>query len=108
MSRNYEKFLKTHVADELFKKYSLNEVGIWKIFGGYGLTELELVEGKLLDVLFYAVELPNFSGRIEKANPLKINNETDRYRADLSRKISQLKTELIAAENALAIIDRLD
>jgi len=59
----------TYTGQELMKKHSLDEEGIWKIrgedpnadmHGSHYQPDLGTVEGKLRDVIMYAVALPSF------------------------------------------------
>lgn len=65
----FDRFLETYGGRELTSKHSLEEYGIWKVegedpncdFGGsHHQPNLGLFEGKLLDVIKTAVELPAF------------------------------------------------
>jgi hypothetical protein len=66
----YENWINTsYSGKKLLAKHSLKEVGIWRIRGedpncdmggAHYMTELGTVEGKLEDVIRYAVKIPNF------------------------------------------------
>lgn len=62
-------YMKSYSYQDLIKRHSLNEQGMWKIkgedpncdWGGHHhQPELEIVEGRLEDVIKYGVELPRF------------------------------------------------
>lgn len=79
-------YLNGYDGQELVKKYTLDSYGIWKIegedpnadFGGHHNPPfLGIVEGKLNDVIEYAVTLPNFwswgaGGSIKKIDVVKV------------------------------------
>ena len=63
------RYFRTYTGQELLKKHSLGEKGIWRIrgedpncdFGGFHHNpELGIVEGTLEDVITYGVSLPSF------------------------------------------------
>jgi hypothetical protein len=82
-----EQYENTYAYGELARKYNIqNETGLWQIYGeddnpDFGGNHheplLETVEGKLNDVINYAVNLPRFwqwggGGRITKITTKKI------------------------------------
>lgn len=82
-SANYNKFVGTYGYGDLMKKHSLEEYGIWNVYGedpncdlggSHVNPYLGAIEGKLVDVIREAVELPGFwqwggGGKIEKVTP---------------------------------------
>ena len=67
MSKQYDQYVNvSYSGRELLKKHSLEETGLWKIrgedpncdFGGHHYQpELGIVEGRLVDVINYAVQV---------------------------------------------------
>lgn len=116
-NKTYEQFTKvSYSGRELLKKHTLNEQGLWKIrgeddnadFGGsHYMPELGIVEGKLKDVINYAVGIPRFwtwggGGDITKINtPIKITAESNAKRVAAEQKIAELKEQLKHARNEL-------
>ncbi len=111
----YEQYLRSYSYAELSKKYSMDEPGLWNIygedancdFGGPHHTPfLEQVEGKLGDVIFYAVELTGFwqwgsGGRIEKAVKNKVTKVGPRSeQIAKQKKIAALKAEIKKLEES--------
>jgi hypothetical protein len=101
---------------ELLKKHTLNETGVWKIlgedpncdWGGYHhQPELGIVEGRLGDVIAYAVELGSFwqwggGGNIIKMSaPVKITAESNAERVRLEEQAARLREELKKIETQL-------
>jgi hypothetical protein len=104
---------------ELLKKHSLDEIGVWKIlgedpncdFGGHHhQPELAIVEGKLGDIIAYAVELTSFwqwgaGGVIRKMNaPIKITAESNAERVRLEEQAARLREELTKVEQQLKVM----
>lgn len=94
---------------KLLEAHDLNETGVWRIFGEdpncdlgghHHEPDLGLFEGKLDDVIKYAVELPNFwtwggGGRIVKIDaPVKITSESVARRAVLKKERDELEARL--------------
>jgi len=68
-AENYNKFFATYGSKDLLKNHSLDEEGLWEVFGedpncdlgGYHREpSLGIYEGKLEDVIRTAVTLPGF------------------------------------------------
>lgn len=98
---NYARFTKTYSYRDLIKNHTLEEEGIWQIFGEdpncdmggpHIQPSLGFVEGKLSDVIEYAVELPNFwqwgsGGDIKKIDGIKkVDSKTAERRKFLLEK----------------------
>lgn len=99
---NRQKYIGSYEYENLLKKYSLEEEGMWQIFGedpncdfggSHVQPNLGFVEGKLEDVIEYAVDLPNFwawgsGGSIKKIDNVKqVNSKTaERRRMLLERR----------------------
>ena len=113
---NIERYRSTYSYKELCKKHSMSEIGIWKIrgedsncdFGGsHYQPELGLVEGKLEDIIAYAVELPSFwqwgsGGDITKVSPpIKIDAASNAKRVKAEEKVRDLTALLKQAEQEL-------
>ncbi|BAU39977.1 hypothetical protein [Ralstonia phage RSP15] len=96
---------------KLLESHSLDEEGTWRIYGedpncdfvGHHYEpELGLVEGKLRDVIEYAVNLNGFwqwggGGRIVKQDkPKKISPDANRERKKIETRILALENELEA------------
>lgn len=94
---------------KLLETHDLNETGVWRIFGEdpncdlggpHYEPDLGLFEGKLADVIAYAVELPNFwqwggGGRIVKIDaPKKITSDSVARRAVLKKERDELEARL--------------
>lgn len=108
MSNNTD-FFNTHSCKHLLQKHSLTETGLWKILGedpncdmggSHHQPDLGIVEGKLADVIAYAVTLPNFwqwgaGGNIKKiSNIKKIDSETIKRLALLKEEKQNLLNRL--------------
>lgn len=98
---NYDRFTKTYNYTSLLKKYSLEDEGMWQIFGEdpncdfggcHSQPNLGFAEGKLADVIEYAVDLPGFwqwgaGGDIKKMSEIKkVDNKTVERRRFLLEK----------------------
>jgi hypothetical protein len=109
------KFLEGYSAKGLLEEYSLSQHGLWQIFGedpncdlgGSHVTPLlETVEGKLGDVISYAVELPRFwqwggGGRIEAIHAKKIDKNTVEEKLKLEEEAEQLEKKLESLRNRI-------
>ncbi len=113
---NYNKFTATYSGRKLLEQHRLDETGFWQIqgedpncdLGGYHhQPDLGVVEGKLEDVIRYAVNLRSFwtwgaGGEIRKISPIpKIDAASNERRvklqqelAELERRVSEIKREL--------------
>ncbi|CAB4134218.1 hypothetical protein UFOVP273_29 [uncultured Caudovirales phage] len=107
---NYDKFINDSTGKELLKKHSLNEKGVWRVRGGdsncdlggtHYMPELGIFEGRLQDVLEYAVDIKRFwswgPGDITKVTITKI----DQFSAENRRKLLARKAELEAELKAI-------
>jgi hypothetical protein len=117
MSKKYEQYINVSFSGKtLLSKHRLDEDGLWKILGedsnpDLGGThyepELGIVEGRLGDVIKYAVDLTGFwawgsGGRIVKIEtPIRITAESNAKRVEAQRKIQQLETLLEQARTEL-------
>lgn len=111
-----EQFKTTYSYKELIKKHSLSEEGTWKVlgedpnadFGGQHFEpDLGMFEGKLEDIIAYAVTLSSFwswgaGGTIEKVGkPIKITAESNAARVRAQKKVDELEEMLAQARNEL-------
>lgn len=109
MTSNYEKYKETYSYKDLIKKYPLSENGIWAIYGedsncdmggSHSMPLLEHTQGKLDDVVQYAVELPGFwqwgwGGRIDKLPvPKLIKPDAVKKRKEITEKLSAAEEEV--------------
>ncbi len=88
-SANYNKFVRTYSYGDLMKHHSLEEWGLWNVYGedpncdlggSHANPYLGAIEGKLADVIREAVGLPGFwqwggGGKIEKVTPKSIGRK---------------------------------
>ena len=110
---NYERFIKSSSYSLLLREYRLDETGIWQIFGEdpncdfggcHSQPSLGFVEGKLEDVIEYAVELPNFwqwgaGGDIRKIDSIKkVDNKTAERRRYLTDRRTEYQEMLTAID----------
>lgn len=111
MTNNYTKYTKyvevTYAGKKLVKEYPLNTYGIWQIKGAdtntdmsvsYYERDLGLVEGKLEDVIYYAVELPNFWGWGSGGS---ITFVPEIKKITCSDKVSKMREKLLAEQLSL-------
>jgi len=119
MSKKLKQFLEvTYSGRELQKEHDLEETGLWKILGedpncdwggSHHQPDLGIVEGKLRDVISYAVELPNFwtwggGGSIRKiSTPLKITPQTAENQKRLKAEKELLKNRLEQINRELGV-----
>ena len=111
-----DRFFNTYSYQQLVKKHSLSETGIWKVrgedpncdFGGHHhMPELGTFEGKLEDIINYAVTLPNFwqwgsGGDITKVSaPIKIDSGSNAKRIAAQKKVADLEEQLAKAREDL-------
>lgn len=113
-----ERYRSMYGYRDLTAKHSLDEFGTWEILGEdpncdlgghHHQPQLEIVEGRLGDVIEYAVFLPGFwqwggGGSIRRYDSPKIkkvNSTTARERARLRERIEELQKALKEAEDAL-------
>lgn len=115
---NYQRFLTTWSGKRLLEKHKLEEYGFWKIsgedpncdMGGSHVSPfLGVVEGKLEDVIRYAIELPKFwqwgsGGEIESVpTPLKIDASSAAKHKDMMERKAALEEELKKINSELKI-----
>ena len=113
-SNKLEDFRRTwSYREELIKKHSLDEVGVWEIrgedsncdFGGsHYQPHLATVTGRLSDVIEAAVELPNFwtwggggsirAIKIVSIDDLGTKTSLAQEKARLEKRIKEIETEL--------------
>lgn len=113
---NYDRFTKTYNYTSLLKKHSLEEEGMWQIFGEdpncdfggcHSQPNLGFAEGKLADVIEYAVDLPGFwqwgaGGDIKKMSEIKkVDNTTSRRRRELLPRRAELESMIQAIDAQL-------
>lgn len=113
MTNNRKQFMDTWSGKRLTEKYSLQETGMWQIFGedsncdlggSHVQPSLGFVKGKLDDIIDYAVGLAGFwtwggGGNIVKVDTVKqITSSTAAHR-------TKLKAQRADLEAAIAAID---
>jgi hypothetical protein len=109
----YSNFLNTYSGRELIKKYSLDEEGLWQIKGedpncdmggSHHQPDLGIVEGKLSDVIEYAVTIQGFwtwgsGGNIKKIDNIKkVDSQSARRRKELEVQKFALQKQLDAID----------
>lgn len=109
---NVDKFIHGHSGKRLLSKHSLEDHGLWRvrgedpncdIGGHHHEPELGIFEGKLRDVIAYAVELPGWfqwgsGGSIESHTPKKVIKITPDSLKELAAKRHRL--EVLEKEKA--------
>lgn len=117
---NYQQFTEvSYSGRELLKKYSLDETGLWEILGEdpncdwgghHHQPKLGMVEGRLGDIIAYAVELPSFwswggGGDIRQiSKPVRITAESNAERVRLQEQAGRLREELKQVEQQLKAV----
>lgn len=111
-----ENFKNTYAYKELLKRHSLEEYGVWKVrgeddnpdlHGSHYMPELGLFEGKLVDIINYAITLKRFwtwgaGGDISKVEPpIKIDAHSSEKRIEAEKKIKDLEEALAKAKTEL-------
>lgn len=111
-----DRYKHTYRYRALVKQHSLSEVGTWEVhgedpncdFGGHHYEpKLGIFEGKLEDIVAYAVTLPSFwqwgaGGSITKVStPVKIDANSIAQRVAVEQRIQYLEEELSKARNEL-------
>lgn len=105
---DYNRFLATNAGKRLLDNHSLNDEGLWQVFGEdpkCGLhgsnhqPSLGFFQGKLGDIIMYAVKLQKFwqwgaGGDFEKITPVAIDHTTVEELARLYETRQQLTTQL--------------
>jgi len=109
-SKHYKQYTEvSYSGRKLLEKHNLNEEGFWQIRGedancdlggSHYMPDLGIVEGRLQDVIEYAVELPRFwtwggGGDITKIGSIpKINKQTNAERANLLQEAKDIEARL--------------
>ena len=111
-TNNYVQYTTVSYAGrKLLEQYPMSTTGIWHIFGEDANAELSgshympplgIVEGKLEDVLQYAVELPDFWQWGAGGEIRYLGTSIPKINADTAKKREALKREIEAAESNLA------
>lgn len=117
---NYQQFTEvSYSGRELLKKHSLDETGLWEIlgedpncdFGGHHhQPRLGFVQGRLGDIIAYAVELAGFctwgaGGDIRQiSKPVRITAESNAEHVRLQEQAARLREELKQVEQQLKSI----
>jgi hypothetical protein len=117
---NYQQYTEvSYSGRKLLKEHSLDETGLWEILGEdpncdwgghHHQPQLGIVEGRLGDIIAYAVELAGFwtwggGGDIRKMNaPIKITAESNAERVRLEEQAARLREELKKIEQQLKTI----
>lgn len=113
MSKKLEDYHNTYSYKELIKKHSLDEIGIWEIRGedpncdwggSHHSPYLATVNGRLVDVIESAVELPNFwtwggGGNIKAVKVINLDTLGNKGRLakekeELQKRIKEIEAEL--------------
>jgi hypothetical protein len=113
---NLDRFKKTFSYKSLTLTHDLQEVGFWNVRGedanadmggSHYMPDLGTYEGKLEDVLAYAVLLPRFwtwggGGDITKVEVIKIDSSSSPKLIEAQKKVKDLEEELRKAKLALS------
>lgn len=114
----YNQYLSTYAGKKLLEIHTLSEEGMWQIFGedpncdfgGHHIKPfLGFTEGRLEDVVEYAVNLTNFwtwggGGEIKKvSNVVKVDADTNRRHAELVAYVANLEQQLAAVKKELGV-----
>jgi len=118
MTNHFKQFTETSYSGrKLLENHSLQQYGFWKILGEdpncdmsgpHVQPDLGVVEGKLEDVIKYAVELPNFwqwgggGDIILIPQPKKIDENSYKRQQELMRRKKELEEELKQINSELA------
>jgi len=110
-SVKYEKYLQTDIGRSLISKHTCDEISLWRIrsegdvdFGG---VDLGIVNGKLDDVIEYAVNLPEFwswgsGGSIDPYGPIPtITAANNEAKIAKQREVVELEKRLLIAKAEL-------
>ena len=116
-TKNYHQYTEvSYSGRKLLEQHSLSEEGFWQIrgedsnadlHGSHYMPDLGIVEGRLQDVIEYAVELPDFwqwggGGSITKIGTIpKINKQTNMERANLLKEQQDLEAQLKSVQKRL-------
>lgn len=113
----YDRYLTTWEGKRVLEQHSLSDTGYWEIRGedpncdmggNHYQPDLGIVEGKLEDVILYAVDLPKFwswggGGSIKRLNSIiKVDSNTAKERKELKAKEETLMAELEEVRRKLA------
>ena len=111
-TKNYIQYTEVSYAGrKLLEEYPLSTIGIWHIFGedanadlhgSHYMPPLGIVEGKLEDVIYYAVELPGFWQWGGGGEIRYLGTAIPKINADTAKKREALRREIEAAEANLA------
>lgn len=110
-----ERYKNTYSYKQLIQKYSLSQEGLWKVrgedpncdFGGHHyMPELGTFEGKLEDIIAYAVTLSGFwqwgaGGDFTLVSPIKIDAASNAKRLAAEQKVKALEKQLADARKEL-------
>ncbi len=111
-----DRYKNTYSYNALLKKHSLSEVGIWEVrgedsncdLGGHHhMPKLGTFEGKLEDIVAYAVTLSGFwqwgaGGDITKVGaPIKVDANSVAEKIAVEQRIKYFEEELAKARNEL-------
>ena len=111
-----ERYKNTYSYKALLQKHTLSETGLWKVrgedancdMGGHHyMPELGIFEGKLEDIVAYAVTLSGFwqwgaGGEISKIGPpVKIDANSSAKRVAAEQKVAALEAQLKEARAEL-------
>ena len=122
MNEHAKKFMNGWSGSRLLEKHSLSDYGFWKVHGedpncdmggSHNPPELGIFEGKLEDVINYAVLLPGWynwgaGGDIEAYSFKKIKKITADSVNELKnnhKKVKDLKAELERIKNEIAELE---
>jgi hypothetical protein len=110
-------YRQAYAGKKLLEKYSLETYGIWRIrgedpnadlHGPHHQPDLGIFEGRLIDVIEYAVDHHNFwqwgaGGDIEYIGPSipKIDNQSNKYRKILEKEARDLEERLMQVNKEL-------
>jgi hypothetical protein len=115
-TERYHQFTQvSYSGRRLLEKHSLSETGTWRIrgedpncdlAGHHHMPDLGVVEGKLDDIIRYAVSLPGFwqwgaGGEISKIEIKTVDSDTIRKTAELQARKAALEAELAEINKVL-------
>lgn len=112
---NLDRFKTTFSYKSLTQKHDLQEIGFWNVRGedanadlggSHYMPDLGTYEGKLEDILSYAVLLPRFwtwggGGNITKVEVIKIDSLSTPELIEAQKKVEDLEEELRKAKLSL-------
>lgn len=115
-SDNVKRYMNTYTGKKLVTEHRPDEYGLWRILGEdpncdlgghHHQPELALVEGKLEDIIAYAVDLKGFwqwgsGGDIRRVGkPVKVDANTNAERVRLEQEALALKEKLRALNDQI-------